>query len=69
MKITYKGKELEVQEPIKVEELLKKQIEESKYKVVGGIFNNEYKNLDDELQEDGTLELIRYKFKRRNENI
>ena len=22
------------------------------------LFNNEYKNLDDELQEDGTLELI-----------
>lgn len=35
-----------------------KQIEESKYPVVGAIFNNEYKNLDDELQEDGTLELI-----------
>ena len=26
MKITYKGKELEVQEPIKIEELLKKEI-------------------------------------------
>ena len=27
MKITYKGKELEVQEPIKIEELLKKEID------------------------------------------
>ena len=41
-----------------ISEIAKKQIEESKYPVVGAIFNNEYKNLDDELQEDGTLELI-----------
>ena len=46
MKITYKGKELEVQEPIKIEELLKKEIDNSKYKVVGCIFNNEYQNLE-----------------------
>ena len=43
---------------ITISEIAKKQIEESKYPVVGAIFNNEYKNLDDELQEDGTLELI-----------
>ena len=41
-----------------ISEIAKKQIEESKYPVVGAIFNNEYKNLEDELQEDGTLELI-----------
>ena len=43
---------------IKISEIAKKQIEESKYPVVGAIFNNEYKNLDDKLYEDGKLELI-----------
>ncbi len=58
MKITYKGKELEVQEPIKVEELLKKEIDNSKYKVVGCIFNNEYQNLEYEIKNDGKVDLI-----------
>ena len=58
MKITYKGKELEVQEPIKVEELLKKEINNSKYKVVGCIFNNEYQNLEYEIKNDGKVDLI-----------
>ena len=40
MKITYKGKEIEVKEPIKIEELFKEEIKNSKYKVVGCIFNN-----------------------------
>ena len=42
MKVTYKEKEIEVEKPIKIEELLKKEIDNSKYKVVGCIFNNEY---------------------------
>ena len=58
MKITYKGKELEVQEPIKVEELLKKEIDNSKYKVVGCIFNNEYQNLEYEIKNDGKVDSI-----------
>lgn len=58
MKITYKGKELEVQEPIKIEELLKEEIENSKYKVVGCIFNNEYQNLEYEVKNDGKVDLI-----------
>jgi len=56
MKITYKGKELEVQEPIKIEELLKKEIDNSK--VVGCIFNNEYQNLEYEIKNDGKVDLI-----------
>ena len=46
------------QKNVKISEIAKKQIEESKYPVVGAIFNNEYKNLDDKLYEDGKLELI-----------
>ena len=58
MKITYKGKEIEVKEPIKIEELFKEEIKNSKYKVVGCIFNNEYQNLEYEIKEDGKVELI-----------
>ena len=42
----------------KISEIAKTQIEESNYPVVGAIFNNEYKNLNDRLNEDGKLELI-----------
>lgn len=42
----------------KISEIAKTQIEESRYPVVGAIFNNEYKNLNDRLNEDGKLELI-----------
>ena len=41
-----------------ISEIAKKQIEESKYPVVGAIFNNEYKNLDDELQQHVLLDII-----------
>lgn len=43
---------------VKISELAKKQIKESEYPVVGAKFNNEYKNLDELLTEDGKLELI-----------
>ena len=58
MKVIYKGKELDVKENTKVKDLLKDEIEQSKYTVVGCIFNNEYQNLEYEIQENGTLELI-----------
>lgn len=49
---------VKAKEGAKISEIAKKQIEESKYQVVGAKFNNEYKNLDEELKEDGKLELI-----------
>ena len=42
----------------KISDLLKEQIANSKYPVVGALFNNEYKNLDDQLTENGQLKLI-----------
>ena len=58
MKVTYKGKDIEVEKPIKIEELLKEEIKNSKYQVVGCIFNNEYQNLEYEVKKDGKVELI-----------
>ena len=58
MKIIYETKEYDLQKPTTVQELLKQEIQSSKYKVVGCIFNNEYQNLEYEIQTDGKLELI-----------
>lgn len=58
MKVTYKDEEITCKKGMKISEILKKQIEESKYTVVGAKFNNEYKNLDSEISEDGKLELV-----------
>lgn len=49
---------IKAKENTKISELVKKQIKENKYPVVGAKFNNEYKNLDEQLAEDGKLELI-----------
>lgn len=49
MKINKKGK---------ISELLKEEIAKSQYPVVGAKFNNEYKNLEDYIEEDGEIELI-----------
>ena len=43
---------------IKISELLKEQIENSEYPVVGAIVNNEYKSLDAEVTGDEKIELI-----------
>mgnify|MGYP004560512625 FL=1 len=43
---------------VKISELLKEQIENSEYPVVGAIVNNEYKSLDAEVTGDEKIELI-----------
>ena len=58
MKVVYKEEELECKKGTKISELVKKQIEENPYTVVGAKFNNEYKFLDSSIDEDGKLELI-----------
>lgn len=42
----------------KISELYKKEIEENKYTVMGAIVKNEYKSLDDEIEESEKVELI-----------
>ena len=49
---------LKTEQNTKISDLLKNQIEESKYPVVGAKFNNEYKNLDYQLKKSGKVELI-----------
>ena len=58
MKILFKEKQYEVNEKIKISKLLENEIVESKFPVVGAKFNNEYQNLDFEIDKDGTIELI-----------
>lgn len=58
MKILFKEKEYEVNEKVKISKLLENEIRENEYPVVGAKFNNEYQNLDFEIESDGTIELI-----------
>lgn len=58
MKVIFEKKKLEIPEKIKVSELLKKEIKNNPYTVVACKFNHEYQNLDFEIEEEGTLELL-----------
>jgi len=58
MRITYKDKVLETNEKIIISEFLKDEIWNNPYTVVGAKFNNEYQNLDYEIEQDGNIELI-----------
>ncbi len=58
MKIQYQDKVLEIQSKIRIKELLKEEIEKSEYPVIGAIFNNQYVNLEHELNQDGEVKLI-----------
>lgn len=58
MQVIYKNKKIEVNEKITISELLKEEIENNKYEVVGCVYNNEYKNLETEIREDAKIELL-----------
>ncbi len=58
MQIKYKDIIIDVKKGTKVNELLKKQIEEKELKPIACRFNNEVKRLDFEIVEDGEIELI-----------
>ena len=49
---------IKTEENTKISEILKDQIKESEFPVVGAKFNNEYKNLNYPLEESGKIELI-----------
>ena len=49
---------MEIDKPITIKELLKDEIEKNEYRVVAAKFNNEYKNLQFQIKEDGIIELI-----------
>ena len=47
-----------MEQNIRISEILKEQIEKSEYPVVGAMYNNEYKNLNDLVNPNGEIELI-----------
>ena len=58
MKIQFREKTFEVNQKTKISDLLKDEIENSEHPVIAAIFNNEYVNLDYEVEEDGTIKLV-----------
>lgn len=58
MKINYKDKVFEVEKDTQIKDILKDEIENSKYTVIGAIFNNQYRRLDYKVIQDGKVELI-----------
>lgn len=58
MQVIYKNKKIEINEKITISELLKEEIENNKYEVVGCVYNNEYKNLETEIKEDAKIKLL-----------
>ena len=58
MEIQFNDKIIKTEEKKKISELLKEEIEKSKYTVIAAKFNNEYENLDYIVEEDGKIELI-----------
>ena len=58
MKIQYQDKTMEVEKGTTIQNLLEKEIKESKYPIIGAIFNNEYVNLGHCLNQDGEIKLI-----------
>lgn len=58
MKVLFKEKEYEINEKAKISKLLENEIKNSEFPVVGAKFNNEYQNLDFEIENDGKVELI-----------
>lgn len=58
MKIKYQDKILEIENEITIQGLLKEEIKQAKYPIIGAIFNNEYVNLSHLLKEEGEIKLI-----------
>ena len=58
MQILYDNKKFEVQEGTSIQEVLKNEIEKSEVPIIGAKYNNEYKRLDYEITEDGTVSLV-----------
>ncbi len=58
MKIQYEGKNIKVEEGVRLCDVLAEQISNSAYPVIGATFNNEYIHLGRKIVEDGTVKLI-----------
>ena len=58
MKIQYKDKVIEADKGTAIQDLLKEEIETSRYYVIGAVFNNQYVNLSYKIEQDGEIKLI-----------
>ena len=58
MEIRYNGKKMKVETGLKVSQAFKDEIEKNKYEVIGCLYNNEYRNLETEIEEGAKIELI-----------
>ena len=58
MNIKYNGKKTEIEKGLTVSKALKDKIKKNKYQVVGCLYNNEYRNLETEIENDAQIELI-----------
>ena len=59
MKIQYKDKIIEIEKPMPISQLLKDEIKNSNCAMLAATFNNEYKNLESEIETDGKIDLIK----------
>ena len=58
MTINYKDKIYEVEKDTEIKDILKNEIENSKFPVIGAKFNNQYRRLDYKVIQDGKIDLI-----------
>ena len=58
MNIIYQGRTKKIDQGLTVKEALEKEIKENKYEVIGCLYNNDYKNLDTQVEEGAKIELI-----------
>lgn len=58
MNIIYQGRTKKIEKGLTVKETLKKEINENKYEVIGCLYNNDYRNLETEVEEGARIELI-----------
>lgn len=58
MKIQYKDKKIEIDNPITIRKLLESEIRTSEHEVIAATFNNEYVNLNYEIKQEGEIKLI-----------
>lgn len=58
MNIIYQGRTKKIEKGLTVKEALKKEINENKYEVIGCLYNNDYRNLETEVEEGARIELI-----------
>lgn len=58
MNIIYNEKEKKINNGLTVSKALKEEIENNKYEVVGCLYNNEYRNLETEIEDGTKIELI-----------